>query len=621
MRTCWVMLVMLAVAGPALRLRADRNHWAFKAPKASAVPAGDGAPIDRFIDAALRQRRWKAAPEADRPTLIRRLSLDLRGLPPTLEQVDRFVADQSPGAYEKLIDRMLADPATAERLTLDWLDAARYADTNGYSIDDHRDMWAWRDWVIAAFKANMPYDRFLTEQLAGDLLPNATDAQKIATGFLRNGMNTHEGGTIAEEYRVAYIVDKIDTVGTALMGLTLKCAQCHDHKYDSISQEEYYRFFAFFNTSSEGGKGAANGNTAPKIATHSPLRDPQAMKQDLSERLATLDRLRKEGKGVFAKTVDVERAVLEKQIKSGKTSVMVMDHKAGRRPTHVLIRGQYDKKGKRVEPGVPSILPPLKAQNADQPTRLDLARWLVRSDHPLAARVAVNRYWQMVFGTGLVPTPEDFGTQGTPPSHPKLLDWLAADFQKNGWDVRRLLKQIVLSETYRRRSEVTETMRSADPTNRFLARSPRYRLAAELIRDNALAIGGLLDRTIGGPSVYPDQPEGLWRQVSHYGYPKPFTAQIYLPGGPKARHRRSMYTVWKRTAPPPDLAIFDAPTRETCSVRRQSTNTPLQALVTLNDPQFLEAGRALAQRLIQSCHGDASGCQLRGRGNRNSSRR
>ncbi|MDX1565948.1 MAG: DUF1553 domain-containing protein, partial [Phycisphaeraceae bacterium] len=373
----------------------------------------------------------------------------------------------------------------------------------------------------------------------------------------------------------------------------------HDHKYDSISQEEYYRFFAFFNTSSEGGKGATNGNTAPKIAVHSPLRDPQAMQRDLKERLAALDRLREKGKGVFAKTVDVERAVLKKQIKSGKTSVMVMDHKAGRRPTHVLIRGQYNKKGKRVEPGVPSILPPLKAKNADRPTRLDLARWLVRSDHPLTARVAVNRYWQMLFGTGLVPTSEDFGTQGMPPSHPKLLDWLAVDFQKHGWDVRRLLKQIVMSQTYRRRSEVTEKMRSADPTNRFLARSPRYRLAAELVRDNALAIAGLLDRTVGGPSVYPDQPEGLWRQVSHYGYPKPFTAQIYLPGGPKARYRRSMYTVWKRTAPPPDLAIFDAPTRETCTVRRQSTNTPLQALVTLNGPVYADAARALAQRMLR----------------------
>ncbi|HCC21003.1 MAG TPA: hypothetical protein DEP88_07120 [Verrucomicrobiales bacterium] len=577
-----------------------QQHWSFEKPK----PSGDGKLreiIDTEIQKYLSKEKLTASPAATRETIIRRLSLDLRGLPPKLTEIDAFIADNSPDAYEKLVDRMLSSPQTAERLALDWLDVARFSDTNGYSIDDHRDMWVWRDWVIHAFMNNKRYDTFLTEQLAGDLIPNATPEQIMATGFLRNSMNTHEGGTIAEEYRVAYIADKIDTVSSAFMGLTMKCAQCHNHKYDPISQKDYYRFYAFFDSATENGKGAKNGNTAPFIQVTSPLHKISDAHKALTERANHIRKLRSDIKPSsnlskrFHKSLGIELKVIEKQIKdAGKTSVMIMDS-PGKRKTHILIRGEYNNPGEVVTAGIPEIFGQLpKNQKAD---RLALARWLTSKDNPLTARVAVNRYWQLIFGTGLVRTAGDFGSQGEWPSHQALIDTLAVHFQQNGWNLRTLLKEIVMSNTYRQKSNISRRMLEHDPQNRLLARAPRTRLPAELVRDNALAISGKLNPHIGGPSVYPEQPDGLWRQVSHFGYGA-FTAQAYYPDVGDNTTRRSMYSFWKRTSPPPSLSIFDAPTRETCTVRRLQTNTPLQALVLLNDPQFLKAAGALATRMI-----------------------
>jgi hypothetical protein len=633
-------------------------HWSFVPPKKAAVPAGVG-PVDHFINQRLAGEKLAPSPPTDPETLVRRMFLDLTGLPPAPKDTDAFLSDSSPDRRDRLIARLMDSPHFAERMALPWLDGARYSDTHGYSIDDHRDMWAWRDWVIHAFATNQSYDQFLLEQIAGDLIPNATPNQIAATGFLRNSMNTHEGGTIAEEYRVNYTVDKVDTVSTSVLGLTMKCAQCHDHKYDPISQKEYFRMYAFFNTSSEPGKGATNANTNPVMDYISPLGDggmaglkarvaeleyhklhptepvvkaraewetrqsppdgplAVALKTPVSQRanehwqtinsafLLSNDPMAGRMK-VAVTTIETEIKVLESQIKRGKTTVMVMDYKPELRKTHILVRGAYDQYGEEVTSGVPAVLPQLaEGGNA---TRLDLAKWIIRPDHPLTARVAVNRVWQMVFGRGIVESAGDFGNQGSWPTHPELLDWLAVDLVEHGWDLRHTLRTILTSETYRRSAAATSGQLEKDPRNQLLARSPRTRLPAEIIRDQALAASGLLDLTIGGPGVHPPQPD-LWSEISHFGYTPPFTAQVFLSSRGFSNHRRSLYTFWKRTSPPPVMALFDAPTRETCSVVRNATNTPLQALVLLNEPQFVEAGAALGQRMIAE-GGDSAEARL-----------
>jgi hypothetical protein len=583
-------------------------HWSFVAPKKSALPAGAN-PIDHFVNQRLAEENLKPSPVDDPETLVRRLFLDLTGLPPSPNDIDTYLADTAPDRWEKLIGRLMDSPHFAERMALPWLDGARYSDTHGYSIDDHRDMWAWRDWVIHAFQKNQPYDQFVREQIAGDLIPNATPDQIAATGFLRNSMNTHEGGTIEEEYRVAYTVDKVDAVSTSILGLTMKCAQCHDHKYDPISQKEFFQMYAFFNTSSESGKGATNASSPPVMDYKSPLGDG-GMAQ-IKARIAELEHfkanppadlaefVKQQGKSLekeLDKTVNEEIKVLKRDLDRGHTSVMVMNHDPKRRKTHILTRGAYDQPGEEVSPGVPAVLPPLGGTTS--PTRLDLAQWITRADHPLTARVAVNRMWQMVFGRGLVETAGDFGNQGSWPTHPELLDWLAVDFTENNWDMRHVLRTILTSETYRRSAASTPQHLEKDPRNELLARSPRTRLPAEIIRDQALAVSGLLNPAIGGPGVHPPQPD-LWREISHFGYEgNPFTAQMFIPGRDASTFRRSVYTFWKRTSPPPVLALFDAPTRETCAVVRGATNTPLQALVVMNEPQFVAAGVALGKRMV-----------------------
>jgi Protein of unknown function (DUF1553)/Protein of unknown function (DUF1549)/Concanavalin A-like lectin/glucanases superfamily/Planctomycete cytochrome C len=849
-----------------------RVHWAYVAPKRSPAPnvsnpAWVRNPIDAFVLARLDQEGLQPSPEADRITLLRRVTFDLTGLPPTLAEVDAFLADKSPDAYEKAVDRLLLSPRYGERMAMQWLDLARYSDTHGYHIDSHREMWHWRDWVIDAFNRNMPYDRFTVEQLAGDLLPDATVSQRIATGFNRNHMINFEGGAIPEEYQNEYVVDRLETTATTWLGLTMGCARCHDHKYDPISQKEFYQFSAFFNTVPEEGLDGRRGNAKPFLALPSPEqkfrlnaldesiaarekilsddiiaplqtgwepkrlaalsetpragllawyeldgnlsditghyrhgsvlkgdpsyaagmignsaefdgqtqvtfgpfdiesakpfsialwiapggarrnpllteltpdgggfeiylddyvltdiqqlsprvfvrmgnRDKDGIELSASERLIegewyhftlTYDGSGKaEGMKLFlngrpAKTnvlrdtlaaavknvapleignaafgprfrgglddmriysralapeeirilgVDEPvRAVLSKLPPSRSKeqrarlrefylkneapdeyrsaweelgtlkaenkaltaiipTTMVMSEMAKPRETAVLARGDYRNRGEKVSPSTPAVLPPFPK---DAPlNRLTLANWLVSPTHPLTARVAVNRFWQMYFGNGIVKTVQDFGSQGDPPTHPELLDWLATEFIGRGWDVRAMQRLIVTSATYRQSSRATPELIEKDPENRLLARGPRVRLPAEMVRDNALFVAGLLKERLGGPSVFPYQPPGLWEEVS---FGDGFSAQTYTPSHGDDLYRRSMYTFWKRSSPPASLITFDAPDREKCTARRSVTNTPLQALVLLNDPTYLEAARTLAQKVITDAPRDAS---------------
>jgi hypothetical protein len=815
-----------------------QNHWSFLPPRRPALPkvATTGWPrnaLDYYILARLEAEGLRPSPEADRFTLIRRLTLDLTGLPPTPGEVDAFVADRRPSAYEQLVDRLLSSPHFGERMALEWLDASRFADTHGYHIDSGRDMSRWREWVIDAFNHNMPFDQFTIEQLAGDLLPNPTIGQRVASGFNRNHMINFEGGAIPEEYQTAYIVDRVNTTSTVWLGLTVGCAQCHDHKYDPITQKEYYQLFAFFHNVPEKGLDGAKGNAAPV------LKAPTDAQQEMLDRLArdikhieqrlagplpeidaaqaswekaaqvkpvlwtvldpkefssqghaklskladksiivggpnpptdtytimapttltTITALRLEamaddslpakgpgrsangnvvltdfrlmvagkpvklkaasadfsqldfpvanaiddnprsGWAVFPEVGKLHTAVFEAEqpivadeagltvvldfqstftshqlgrfrlavtnstdphrapalpssaievilslapdkrtaaqqtelrqyyrrqvapdrlrplqeklahlrkqqadLESRIPTTMVMQELPRPRDTFMLIRGQYDKKGDKVAPAVPASLIPLPREAPAN--RLGLARWLVDPSHPLTARVTVNRYWQMFFGIGLVKTAEDFGSQGELPSHPELLDWLAVEFMSPSvesagrWNVKALLRLMVTSATYRQSSAVTPALFSKDPENRLLARGPRLRLPAEFIRDQALAVSGLLNDQIGGRSVSPYQPPGLWEELASRADGKNWTAQTYVQSHGRDLYRRTMYTFWKRTAPPPTLITFDAPDRETCTVRRARTNTPLQALVLLNDPTYVEASRKLAERLM-----------------------
>jgi hypothetical protein len=579
-----------------------KGHWAFIAPTRPELPkVADEKwirnPIDRFILAKLEREGLKPSPEADPTTLIRRVTLDLTGLPPTIAEVDEFLrayAAKPQAAYLALVDRLLASPRYGERMALDWLDAARYADTHGYHIDSGRNMTRWREYVIDSFNANKPFDQFTIEQLAGDLLPNATLEQKIASGFNRNHMINFEGGAIPEEYQTAYIIDRINTTATVWMGLTLGCCQCHDHKFDPFTMKDFYSLYAFFNNIPERGLDGNKGNAVPFLKA--PTKEQEKTLVELHSFAMALEALRAVPSAVeFGKCAQPVRAKIA-DIENRIPDAMVMQEMPKPRDTFMLVRGQYDKKGEKVSANTPASLPPLSAKSAAN--RLDLAKWLVRADHPLMARVIVNRYWQMYFGTGLVKTSEDFGSQGEWPSHPELLDWLAVEFRELGWDVKRMQKLIVMSATYRQASSVTKESLAHDPENRLLARMSRLRLQAEFIRDQALAVSSLLNGEIGGASVSPYQPKGIWEELMSRGDGDNWTAQKYVQSHGKDLYRRTMYTFWKRTAPPPSLTTLDAPDRETCVVRRSRTNTPLQALVLMNDPTYVEASRKLAERIL-----------------------
>ncbi|MFT6863207.1 MAG: hypothetical protein ACJAVK_001768 [Akkermansiaceae bacterium] len=843
------------------------DHWSFVPPKSD--PSAKS--LDHFIDKRIADAGLKPMPEADLRTQIRRVTLDLTGLPPTPQEVEAFVADKAHDAYGKVVDRLLASGAYGERMALAWMDAARYGDTSVMHADGPRDMWPWRDWVIEAYNKNMPFDQFTVEQLAGDLLPDATVSQKVASGFNRNHATSDEGGAFPEELRVEYVADRVQTTANVWMGLTMECAQCHDHKYDPVSQREYFQFFAFFNNTSDPGMQTRNGNQAPVVEVpdedrmkqlaelHQDIEGAEQKAEEYRRKVSTTPeyqawlkgmsaearkaKARKQPDGLihwfpiaaaakdfrdglsgsvaiaekgkfevsdregskalklngrtqykFETKVDVEfdrpftvagwvkpsgkpsgailskmdekagfrgfdfwmeggrigthivntwqsnalkvvstdelkpnawqhvvltydgshkatgvkifidgklsanrvdsdtlsativtceplriggrstssiwkgevddlriygRALAEDEIASVAggdplqsilamsaakrqeddnkvlltrylgtedqiykqlvaaqqklfkqksdlddkpvTSMIMQDNPPHKmRMTYILDRGSYDspKKGEVIEPGVPKAFPALPA--GAPRNRLGLARWLTQPVHPLTARVAVNRHWMMLFGEGLVRSVGDFGAQGMAPTHPEMLDWLAVDFVESGWDVKRMIKQLVTSRVYRRSSRIESRHREKDLGNELLARAPRFRLQGEFIRDHALAVSGLLNPEIGGASAKPYQPANIWNEVSLNG------GLRYRPDEGEKLYRRSMYTYWKRSSPMPNMMIFDSPSREKCVIQRQRTNTPLQALVTLNDPQFVEAGRALAQRLIQSGNAEAS---------------
>jgi hypothetical protein len=635
---------------------ATLKHWAFQTPVRPAEPAVKNNawvrnPIDRFILARLEKEGLVPAPEADRTTLIRRLSLDLLGLPPSPQEVDEFLADQRPDAYERLVDRLLRSPHYGERGGRIWLDRARYADSNGYSIDAPRSIWKYRDWVIDALNKDMPFDQFTIEQLAGDLLPHATLEQKIATGFHRNTSINQEGGIDLEQFRVESIVDRVHTTGSVFLGLTIGCAQCHDHKFDPISQREYYQLFAFLNNADEPTLEVATPEQIrqrnqvrtqiatlekqrKRLDTYTPDKEdmweksltPEArlklpadiqaileipengrtpkQKQILTGAYRKLDLVRHVvgglgdpfpylelahlHTGLFRMNVEKEIAAL-KQSEPRVVTTMVLQERKAPRQTHVHLGGDFLRQGDKVSPGVPAVLHPLP--KTPNPNRLDLARWFVDPKNPLTARVTVNRFWQHYFGVGLVETENDFGTQGTPPTHPELLDWLATEFIARKWSMKAMHRLIVTSATYRQSSRHRPELATIDPRNRLLARQARLRLDAEIVRDVALAASGLLFPKIGGPSVYPPQPEGVYRFTQ---IPRDWRTS---PGCD--RYRRGLYTHFWRSAPFPALIVFDAPDATCTCTRRNRSNTPLQALTLLNDQGFYEFAQGLALRILK----------------------
>jgi len=624
------------------------QHWAFVKPVRPAVPVVKEKgwvrnPIDAFVLERLEKEGIEHSPEASKETLIRRVTLDLTGLPPTPGEVDAFLADSSPDAYEKVVDQLLASPRYGERMVWAWLDAARYADTNGYQGDNTRTMWPWRDWAVKAMNENMRFDRFTVWQIAGDLLPNATAEQKIATGFCRNHMINGEGGRIPEENRVDYVMDQTETVGTVWMGVTIGCCRCHDHKFDPFLQKEYYELFAFFNNTPVTGAGG-NGQTAPVVDMATPEQKAKqveyqravkkvAVEVDVMERelfprgpkelpavspkaaglsgniIADLkkaterrspDGLRemvnyfKEREPAYSESLAKLRHAIEERdaFNASMARVMVMEEMPKPRDTFVLVKGAYDKLAEKVEPGIPRIFEQSASgveASKRRLNRLDLAKWLVSPENPLTARVTVNRYWQQFFGVGIVKTVEDFGIQGERPVNPQLLDWLATEFVNSGWDVKAMHRLIVTSAAYRQSSKVTAEMAERDPENRLLARGPRFRLPAFMIRDQALAASGLLVEKLGGPPVKPYQPAGIWEEAT-------FGKVAYKQDHGCALYRRSLYTFWRRIVGPTEF--FDSAARQTCTVRATRTNTPLQALTLLDDTTFVEAARALAQRVM-----------------------
>jgi hypothetical protein len=547
-----------------------KPHWAFIPPSKTLIPKvkNEDWPtneIDYFVLSKIEKAGLEPNEMSDPERLLKRISLDITGLPPSLELQNRFLSDPSEEAYEKIVDELLAKPQYGEKMAVHWMDVARYADSHGYQDDGLRTMWPWRDWVIHAFNQNYSYKKFVTWQLAGDLLPNPTKEQLLATGFNRNHKITQEGGVIDEEYRVEYVSDRTNTFGKAFLALTFECAHCHDHKYDPISQKDYYRTFAFFNQVPE--KGLVGDISLASLA------DPPRINITSEEIKNILTFINKKD------TTPVQ--------------VMVMKDSSWRRTTYVLTRGVYDAHGEQVNIGLPGSILPFDSTKYGN-NRLALSNWLFDEKNPLTARVYVNRIWQEFFGRGLVKTSGDFGMQGELPTHPELLDWLAVDFRTNGWNIKRLVKQIVMSSTYRQSAAVSEKKLSNDPENLLLSHAPRTRLTSEGIRDLALSSCGILNYEIGGPSSKVYQPKGIWESsTSGRG-----VLARYVQDHGDRLYRRGLYSFIKRTVPPPGMLIFDASNRDQCEVKRLTTNTPLQALVLLNDPTILEASRVFAEKLM-----------------------
>jgi mono/diheme cytochrome c family protein len=637
------------------KFAAASTHWAFRAPVRPPLPrTRDSAwtrnPIDSFILARLEKEGLQPSPEADRATLIRRVSLDLLGLPPTPQEVDAFVVDPRPDAYELLVDRLLRSPHYGERWGRHWLDLARYADSNGYSIDAPRSIWKYRDWVVDALNRDLPFDEFTIEQFAGDLLPGATVEQQIATGFHRNTPFNEEGGIDLEQFRVESIIDRVNTTGSAFLGLTIGCAQCHDHKYDPLRQRDYYQLFAFFNSVEEPILEVPTGDQVRQrqqmlakikvvedrlhrldltsdakqkaweksLSTEAINKLPHLIRtilyipfhqrspqqhRILAEAFRNADRSRHVVGGLGAplpflaaahaqallarKAMEKEIAELEKRGPVIPTT-LVMQECSTPRDTYIHLGGDFLRKGAEVRPDVPAILNPMHPKG--RATRLDLAHWLVDADNPLTSRVTMNRFWQHYFGIGLVETENDFGTQGTPPSHPELLDWLAREFSVRKWSMKAMHRLIVTSAVYRQSSRFRPELAAVDPRNRLLGRQARLRLDAESIRDTALECSGLLCRKFGGPGVYPPQPEGVYSFTQ--------IKRDWTESTGADRYRRGLYTTFWRSAGYPSLTVFDAPNAVGACTRRLRSNTPLQALTLLNDQAFFELARALARRTL-----------------------
>jgi hypothetical protein len=635
------------------------SHWAFSPPVRAAVPAVSDArltarvrtPIDAFVFSRLAAEHLEPSPEASRVELLRRVSLDLTGVPPAPEEVEAFLADAAPDAYERQVDRLLASPRYGQRWAWDWLDLARYADTNGFQGDPERTMWPWRDWVVNALNDNVPYDRFSIEQLAGDLLPEATVEQRIASGFHRNTMFNGEGGRIPEETRVENVFDRVETTGTVWMGLTFSCARCHDHKFDPIKHTDYFSLYDIFNQMSEIGAppGGRTGQVPPLLDLPTPA-EALAV-QGARERIAVIGKdVEERERALFPRAADAplasapsaqalpgklpqnfaavapaERSVgalneaiahfkgagqpeyvgaLERLVQAARerddavrqvTRVMIMDEIENRRETVVLARGNYEARTTtRVEGAIPEVFRSASTP-ADRMNRLDLARWLVSAENPLGARTAVNRAWQAFFGVGFVKTAEDFGVQSEAPSHPELLDWLSTEYVRSGWDTKALHRLIVTSSAYRQSSRVAPTLLEKDPDNRLLARGSRHRLPSWMLRDQALAAAGLLVDRSDGPGVLPYQPAGIWEEAT-------FGTKKYVQGKGEDLYRRSLYVFWRRIVGP--TSFFDSGARQVCTVKVGRTNTPMHALVTLNDPAFVEAARVLAQRVLEGTADD-----------------
>jgi len=594
-----------------------QQHWAYVKPVRPplpkvADPSRVRSPIDAFLLARLEKEGLAFSPEASKETLIRRVSLDLTGLPPGVKEIDEFVADSSPDAYTRLVDRLIASPHYGERWARPWLDLARYADTNGFNFDTRRTMWKYRDWVIDALNRDLPFTQFTIEQIAGDLLPDATMEQKIATGFHRNTMTNEEGGTDPEEARWETQIDRVNTTAAVWMGTTMACAQCHNHKYDPFTQKEFYQFLAFFESCEE-----------PKIELLTP--EQQAHRKELRGKIAheeaslqkasLPEHVAKALKIAIEKRSNTQRndvvifcrsqapadlkpltaPLLDLYSELDRLDVgtaLVLREKTNEKPmTYFRIKGGFVNKGEKVSAGVPASLPPIP--EGKPLNRLGLAYWLVDENNPLTARVVVNRFWGEFFGRPIVESPEDFGTQSLPPTHPELLDWLATEFMARGWSMKAIHRTIVMSAAYRQSSTMTRASVERDPYNRLLARGPRFRMEAEMIRDAMLSASGLLSTKVGGPSVFPLQADTSGVVAIN----KVDTAWAPSPG--EDRYRRGLYTHWRRTAPFAAFAIFDAPSRECCTVRRPRTNTPLQALAALNDPAFFDAARGLALRVMK----------------------
>lgn len=549
------------------------RHWAFRSPVKGGLPNVKGGAvqaIDTFVQEALSMAGFELQEEAAKEELIRRVSIDLTGLPPSIEEVDAFLADRSHEAYGKVVDRLLGSPRYGERMAAWWLDGARYGDSHGYDNDLENAQWPWRNWIIESFNANQPYDQFVTWQLAGDLMPDASDDQIVATGFNRNHRIQTEGGAIEEEWRTEYVMDRVETMGSVFLGLTLSCARCHDHKYDPISQKEFYQLFAMFDGLNE--KGFINNLRGSAEPRH------RYRKSFFEAAMKTLEMDVPDGK---------ERSARAKDLEAAHPHVMVMRDEVDRK-AFILKRGQYDDKGEEVGPGLPQAFSPVP--EGKHLTRLDLARWLVDGKHPLTSRVFVNRIWEQFFGIGIVKSSENLGRQSDWPSHPELLDWLAVDFVDSGWDVKGLIKGLVMSQAYRQSSIIDEERLQRDPENRLLTRGPRTRLQAEMLRDQALFLSGLLVERLGGPSWWVYQPAGLWLEVEKRG--------TFVQDHGEKLYRRSLYSRIRRTVAPPSMLLFDMPSREMCSVKRTLTNTPLQALALLNEVTYVEAAKKFAERMI-----------------------